>query len=128
MRKLAPSVEAALDAIGRSIPRIGLKQADQKKIKAIRKKRPRRGQPTKHIDMVPEDATPEQRREIELRERHDRQVERRKRSELFHRNAEPKPERKRSTTDVSKTKAAAEKRERRRMRRMTETANGGWKS
>lgn len=128
MRKLAPSVEAALDAIGRSIPRIGLKPAQEKKIKGLRKKRARRGRPVKHIDMVPVDATPEQRREIELRERFDRQNERRQRSRLFHSQDEPTPERKRSTTNVNKTKAAAQKRERRQQRRFREAANGGWKS
>lgn len=127
MRKLAPSVEAALDAIGRSMPRIGLKPAQEKKIKGLRKKRHRRGRPVKHIDMVPEDATPERRREIELRERQERQTERRKRSGLYKRNAPPKPDSTWSTTDVGKTKAAAEKRKRRNERRMVEMSQGGWK-
>lgn len=125
--RLAPGVQKALAKIGRTIPRIGLKAKDEKKIKAQRKKRPRRGTPRRNIRMVTEGATPEQARKIEMEERAKRREERSKMGELRARNAVPIIERSRTTTNVSKTKAAAEKRERRRQRRFNEAARGGWK-
>ena len=125
--KLTPKVREALDKIGRSIPRIGIKPADEKKIKALRKKRARRGDPHRNLDMVPENATPEEAHRIEMNERAKRREERSQRSLLTQRHVETDTPR-RTSTDTEKVKAAHEKRERRRMRRFKEAANEGWKS
>lgn len=126
--RLAPSVVEALAKIGRTIPRIGLRPNDEKKVKGTRRKRARRGAPVRNLNMVPADATPEQARAIEMRERAKRREERSQRSLLAQRNYEADTSRKsRSTTDAEKVKAAHLKRERRNLRRFNEAAQGGWK-
>ena len=83
-----------------------------------RKLRRRSRKPIRNIDMIPEDATPEEAHRIEMRERRQRQHERSERGAWPLPTERPKP----TTTNPSKVKAAAEKRERRRQRRLTERA------
>lgn len=121
--RLAPAVQEALANIGRTIPRLGLKPNDEKKVKGIRKKRRRRGVPKVNLDMVPEGATPAEARRIELAQRRERQRER----GLRQPRPVPQPRKKPTSTDANKVKAAHLRRERRNQRRFRESANGGWK-